>query len=607
MMSLAARCAGFLRAHLINLVCALALASLALTPSLVPRPTVFQGVMAGLWFMVGFQLGFAVRRGGRALARRFGKQRFDDQRVGDQLPGSQPTRRGVASSHARRAPRPGGAPPSAGMQQRSPRRTVRLTGALVVALLAYVVGYGALVVSWQNEVRELVEMEPVDGAGHVAFVASMVVTMGLLLGIARGITALRSAVGRWVVRRSGSERRGRWASRATGVTAVLALILGLVGGGLGVVGQVYHDRDAGTLEGSSPPVLPGRSGGPGSAAEWDGLGRQGRAFAGGGPSAAQIAQVTGAEAEEPVRAYAGLSQGEDPAARAALVVEELERHGGFDREVLLVATPTGSGWLEPQAIASLEHLYAGDTATASMQYSVQPSWVPFLFDPDLPKDSSRALFDAVHARWQELPEADRPRLVVYGLSLGALGMSGSFLSLEDLLARTDAALFTGPPATSEPWRTLQANRDPGSPIWRPVYRDGEQVRWQSKPGDFAALGGSWRQPRLGYLQHATDPITWLDPAVIVRSPEWLQGPAASGGRGADVSDSMRWIPGVTFLHLVADMLVSEAVPPSHGHNFGDVAVDGWAQVLPGHGRSQEQLDAIQSVIEQIDTHDPTWE
>ena len=133
------------------------------------------------------------------------------------------------------------------------------------------------------------------------------------------------------------------------------------------------------------------------------------------------------------------------------------------------------------------------------------------------------------------------------------------------------------------------------------------MRWQSKPGDFAALEGPWREPRLGYLQHATDPITWLDPAVIYRSPEWLSGPASSGGRGSDVSDSMRWIPGVTFLHLVADMLVSEAVPPSHGHNFGDVAVDGWAQVLPGHGRSQSQLDAIRAVVEGIDTHDPTWE
>lgn len=586
LMSLSRRSAAFLRAHLINLVCALALASLALTPSLVPRPTVFQGVMAGLWFMVGFQLGFAVRAAARNLRRR----------IGVRSPGAS-----IPASDTPDDPTPGG------QRESSALRAGGLAAAIGVGLLLYVLGYGALVVSWQNEVRELVEMEPVDGPGHVAFLASMVITMVVLFGLAKGIGALRGWVGRSVARRGGSALHIRWASRVTGAITVLVLILGLIGGGLGVVGQIYQDRDAGTLEGSSPPVLPGRSGGPDSALEWGGLGRQGRAFAGGGPSAAHITQVTGVPAQEPVRTYAGLSQGADVHARAELVVEELERHGGFDREVLLVATPTGSGWLEPQAIAALEYLYAGDTATASMQYSVQPSWVSFLFDPELPEESSRALFDAVHARWEALPEADRPRLVVYGLSLGALGMSGSFESLEDLVARTDAALFTGPPANSEPWRTLQLNRDPGSPIWQPVYRDGERVRWQSKPGDFAALEGPWREPRLGYLQHATDPITWLDPAVIYRSPEWLSGPATSGGRGSDVSDSMRWIPGVTFLHLTADMLVSEAVPPSHGHNFGDVAVDGWAQVLPGHGRGQGQLDAIQAVIEGIDTHDPTWE
>ncbi|MFJ6417321.1 alpha/beta hydrolase [Paeniglutamicibacter sp. NPDC091659] len=569
------RAAAYLDAHLANILCGLALASLALTPSLVPRPTVFQGFLAGLWFMVGFQLGNALR----ALWSRIRARS-----------------KGPAGDTEKTPPRPW-----------SGRTLALVRAAVALVLAAYVAGYAALVVTWQNDVRSLVDMPPVDGAGHTAFLAAMVLTMGVFYAIARGVAALRRMAYRRTMRRGGSVRTGRRVSRATGVVAILALVAGLTGAGLAAVGKIYADRDAETLAGSVQPVLAGRSGGPGSVVEWDGLGRQGRAFAGGGPSAAHIAEVTGAPALEPVRVYAGLSQGADASARAALVVEELVRTGGFDRDVLLVATPTGSGWLEPQAIASLEYLYGGNTATASMQYSYQPSWVSFLFDPDLSAESSRALFDAVHARWQQLPEGKRPKLAVYGLSLGAQGMAGSFGNLDDLLARTDAALFTGPPANSQPWRGLLANRDAGSPVWQPVYRGGEQVRWQSKPGDFAALGGSWQQPRIGYLQHATDPITWLDPAVILQRPEWLAGPAASGGRGADVSDSMRWIPGVTFLHLVTDMLVSEAVPPSHGHNFGDVAVDGWAQVLPGHGRSDAQLASIQSVIERIDTHDPIWE
>lgn len=591
-MGLFKRGTGYYRAHLVNLVCALALASLALTPSLVPRPTVFQGFLAGLWFMVGFQLGFAVRALGRVLSRKF-RQGTAEPETFEALP------EGTTQAGTERD---GKTPPA-----KNSRAKVLLPAVVGLGLIAYVIGYGALVVAWQNRVRELVEMPAVDGAGHRGFLLIMFATMAVFYGIARGISALRGLVARWVARRGASAGAVRWASRGTGVASVVLLLGGLVGGGLAAVENIYADRDAQTLAGSVQPQGSTRSGSAESVTAWDGLGRQGRAFAGGGPSASHIGTVTGAAAKEPIRVYAGLSQGDDVQARAKLVVEELERTGGFDREVLLVATPTGSGWLEPQAIASLEYLYGGNTATASMQYSFEPSWVSFLFDPELAATSSRALFENVYARWQELPAVHRPRLAVYGLSLGAQGMQGSFENLEDLLAHTDAALFTGPPANSQPWRSLQAERDAGSPIWQPVYQGGKEVRWQSKPGDFAKLGGEWQQPRVGYLQHATDPITWLDPAVIYQRPEWLAGPAESGGRGADVSDSMRWIPGVTFLHLVTDMLVSEAVPPSHGHNFGDVALDGWAQVLPGHGRSEAQLASIQSVIAQIDTHDPIWE
>lgn len=556
------------QARLPHLASGLVLASLALTPSLVPRPTLFQGFLAGLWFMIGFGLGNLMRNLGRRLRT--------------VLPG-----------------RLANFTPS--LRTAWVLRTVAL-----LALFAYLLSYASIVVHWQNEVRALVEMDPVDGAAHVVFVLAALVTMVLCWGIARGISSIASLAARRVAEAGGSVRTAAWTSSLTSVLTTVLLAAVLVGGGLVAVGKIYAGRDAGTLDGSVRPTLPTRSGSAESAAAWDGLGRQGRAFAGGGPSADAIAKITGT-AIDPVRVYAGLSQGADMLERATLVVDELERTGGFEREVLLVATPTGSGWLEPQAIAAFEYLYAGDTATASMQYSYQPSWVSFLFDPELATASSAALFDAVYERWEQLPREHRPRLAVYGLSLGAAGMQGHFTDLDEMLQRTDAALFTGPPANSEPWRTLQNTRDDSSPIWRPIYQQGTNVRWQSKPGDFLEPAGTWEQPRIGYLQHATDPITWLDPAVIYQRPEWLGGSAAEGGRGADVSDAMAWMPGITYMHLVTDMLVSEAVPPSHGHNFGDVALDAWAHVLPGHGLSDPQLDAVQELIAGINTHDPIWE
>ncbi len=439
----------------------------------------FQGFLAGLWFMVGFQLGFAVRALGRVLTRKFRKEKAESEPL-EALPEGT-----MLDGNAPDAKAPGWKTPPA----KNSRAKVLFPAVVGLGLIAYVIGYGALVVAWQNRVRELVEMPPVDGAGHRGFLLSMFATMAVFYGIARGISALRGwvagglpggvhplvrCVGPHGPRRCLSGAPARW----TGRWRVAA------------VESIYADRDAGTLAGSVQPQCgtdPGRPNPSPNGTGWAGrvvpLPAVGRA-----PHTSR-----GSPAPPPWNRSASMRdcpRGTTCQARAKLVVEELDRTGGFDREVLLVATPTGSGWLEPQAIASLEYLYGGNTATASMQYSFQPSWVSFLFDPELAATSSRALFDAVHARWQELPEDQRPRLAVYGLSLGAQGMAGSFENLDDLLARTDAALFTGPPANSQPWRGLQANRDAGSPIWQPVYQGGEQVRWQSKPGDFAALGGN---------------------------------------------------------------------------------------------------------------------
>jgi uncharacterized membrane protein len=108
---------------------------------------------------------------------------------------------------------------------------------------------------------------------------------------------------------------------------------------------------------------------------WDSLGRQGRNFAGGGPTTAELAAYTGKSATEPVRAYAGTLSAGDVEERARLAVQDLERAGGFDRANLLVATTTGSGWLDPGAIDAFEYLTGGDSATVAMQYSYLPSWI----------------------------------------------------------------------------------------------------------------------------------------------------------------------------------------------------------------------------------------
>jgi uncharacterized membrane protein len=128
--------------------------------------------------------------------------------------------------------------------------------------------------------------------------------------------------------------------------------------------------------GAVEPSLASRSGGPGSLIPWESLGREGRAFVGTGPPADENAEFTGAAAHEPVRAYAGLDSAPTTEQRARLAVDDLARAGGLQRGLLVVVTTTGSGWVHPGSMDSVEHLAGGDSATIAMQSSYLPSGRP---------------------------------------------------------------------------------------------------------------------------------------------------------------------------------------------------------------------------------------
>ena len=64
----------------------------------------------------------------------------------------------------------------------------------------------------------------------------------------------------------------------------------------------------------------------------------------------------------PLRVYVGSRSRPTKRLQAQFALEELKRIGGFDRSVLVVSTPTGTGWLDPSAVNTLEYLHGGDTA-----------------------------------------------------------------------------------------------------------------------------------------------------------------------------------------------------------------------------------------------------
>lgn len=539
-----------LRAPLAPTVGALLFAWASLTPSLLPLGPVFQGlvtaVSAALGYGVGALAGWMLRSSGVRL--------------------------------------------DAGPARRRTWQVVGVAGALGTAV--------ALVLShrWDDLLRDDVGVAR-DGLGaDLQMLLLLAVLFVILLLVARG---LKSA-GRWVARQIERVLPERVALVAGGLLVtwlVWAVVTGPLSGG--VVGTLDATFAAVNDEYSTAELAPTGatvSGGPRSGESWAELGRQGRVFIANTPTAEEIAAFTGGAAEQPVRAYVGAADGldlADLADQAQRAVDELERTGGFDRAVLNVVTGTGRGWVNENQAQALEYLWAGDTATVSMQYSYLPSWMSFLVDGDRAQDAGRLLFDAVYAHWSTLPADQRPLLVVSGESLGTFGGEAAFSGAQDLANRTDGALFVGPPNGNRLWSRFTAERDAGTPEVLPVYDGGRTVRFADQPSDWTSLG-EWTAPRVGYLQHANDPITWWDWSLALEKPDWLSEP-----RGRDVSDHTRWFPVVTMLQVAADQMVANAVPAGQGHEFGQEPARAWAAILPPSGWSAEDTERLVTQMQEL--------
>jgi uncharacterized membrane protein len=94
-----------------------------------------------------------------------------------------------------------------------------------------------------------------------------------------------------------------------------------------------------------------------------------------------------------------------------------------------------------------------------------------------------------------------------------------------------------------------------------------------------------------YLQHASDPIVWLSPDLILHRPDWPTEPP-----GPDVTSEMVWIPFVTFWQVAADMLETVDTPPGHRHTYTLEFVDGWATLLQPAGWTPQQTDQLKQIL-----------
>lgn len=533
------------RPNFLGLVAAVLFLCASLTPSLLPRHWVFQSIVSSLVVAVGYGLGALLSHAWRSL----------------------PTRE----------------PP------RGVKRIAWLllgVGAVPAVTLAWYFGARN-----QQRLHAVMGIDPPPIGLYLLAVAAALLLAAVLVLIARGIRLTARRIGRVLA---------RWLPRPVagvlGGLLVTLLLLGLLDGFVvdrffAAADETFRVTDRIVPDDAEQPTSPLRSGSPRSLVAWEELGSKGRTFVSGGPGTEELTEFWSAPATEPIRVYAGLASAATLEARVDLALEELERTGAFDREVLCVVTATGTGWVDPQAASALEYLWAGDTALVSVQYSYLPSWISFLVDSGRAREAGEELFNLVYETWSALPEEERPQLLVFGESLGSDGSEAAFSGVADLRNRTDGVLWAGPPNFSELWSSFTSDRDAGTPERRPMYEGGETVRFATSPGDLRGFERPWPRPRILYLQHPSDPVVWWSPRLILRRPAWLLEPP-----GEDVLPTVSWFPLVTFLQLTVDLVNSIQVPPGHGHNYASLFADGWAAVAPPDRWAQADTDRLRLVL-----------
>ncbi len=337
------------------------------TPSLLPRPWALQGLIAAICALFGYGVGIT-------LAWVFGGfARWADLRV---------------------SIRPG-----------ARRALMRLW---VAVLAVGVIGFPFASVGWQNRTAQSVGL-PGPGLGFVlgSAVVAVVVFLALL-----GLWWVIERLFDWVLRLSNRVMREVLA-RVMASVVVAVVVLGVINqvvirAIMQVATRMSQDMNQSAPQWITPPQSPMRSGSPASRESWPSLGLEGAEFVSGGPSRADIAAATGRAARDPVRVYAGLTEGRTLVDVRDAVLAEMERTGAFDRAAILVVTTTGSGWVNEWNASAFEYLGGGDTAIAAMQYSTLPSALALLSAQSEPPAAGALLFDAIEHR---LAEHCRPTTV----------------------------------------------------------------------------------------------------------------------------------------------------------------------------------------------------
>jgi uncharacterized membrane protein len=352
--------------------------------------------------------------------------------------------------------------------------------------------------------------------------------------------------------------------------------------------HIEHTQETAEAAFDIPPPNRLLSGSVESHVPFDTLSRAGSRFVWMACAPDKIAEVMGEPAiATPIRGYVGLESAATEKERVDLAMRELERTDAFDRAWLMIASPTGTGYVNYAAAAILEFLTRGDCATVAMQYSARPS--PLSLDRVREgRLHAQMLSAAIRDRVAVCPPDKRPKVVLFGESLGAWTSQDGFVDqgTQGLVeAGIDYAIWIGTPHFSK---------------WK------ERVLYDDRPDvDRALIGrfndiGAWEvldpatRERIRYVMitHHDDGVAVFGPELAIQAPEWLGNPAT---RHAAIPKSMRWAPVTSFFRVLVDMKNAANVVPgvfaAKGHDYRADLLPFFHAVL-GLDATPEQLASV---------------
>ncbi|GAA2067416.1 alpha/beta-hydrolase family protein [Williamsia deligens] len=201
------------------------------------------------------------------------------------------------------------------------------------------------------------------------------------------------------------------------------------------------------------------------------------------------------------------------------VVARWRSAGGGSRRAVVVAVPTGSGWVDPDAVAGFRERLGGDVSVVSLAYDHQPSWRAFVTGTGSATAGAIALTAAIGEALDALDTDRRPSLYLYGQSLGAVGADAARRWARDHHVPVCASVVVGAPAGT-------------------VARRGD---------------------RRVVVVNSSDPVARWSPSLLWTPPA-----------RAEHADLPRppWFPVASFVQTSVDLLGALSFPAGHGHQYG---------------------------------------